>query len=76
MPVQRFTEPPSSDRLWLEPGDPEIAARMRRMWAFTARLVPIRRPPGVRKYRSAQEAEDAREAWEDERIRRLAEQRG
>ncbi len=75
MAVERFTEPPSSDRFWLDSGDPLIAERLRKMWAFTARLVPIRPPRGLRKYRSVEEADQAREAWEAERILRLAELR-
>ncbi len=75
MPVERHASPPASDRLWLEPGDPRIAGRLRRMWSFTLRLVPIRPRAGLRKYRSTVEADAAREAWEAERIQRLAERR-
>jgi hypothetical protein len=44
-------------------GDPDLSRRIRRLWAFSARLVSRRAPRGVQKFRSPEEAQRARAAW-------------
>lgn len=61
--------------LWVAPGDPQLAARIRRMWAFSARLAPGAAPRGLRRFRTLEEAQSEREAWERARVLRLRESR-
>jgi len=56
----------------LAPGDPRLVERMRFLLNLTARTLPTCFPRGVHKYRSIEEAQAARERWEQERSRRLA----
>ena len=49
---------------WGEPLDPDNLRRAGAVSAFAARLHPRRFPPGLYKYRSAEEAGEARERWE------------
>jgi len=65
----------ADDELWLPCDDPNIARRIATLWAEWSALVPSRTPRGVRKYRTLDEAEADREAWEDARIRWIREHR-
>ena len=61
---------------WREPGDPRIYSGLLGMCRTASALAgPLGVPPGVRKYRSAEEAHADRERWEDERIQRIREER-
>lgn len=79
MPVRKFRNieemNAADDELWLPCEHPNLADRIRRHWAMWDRLVPLGVPRGLRKYRSAEDAEADREAWEDARIRRIREER-
>ena len=64
MPVYRFRDFEEARRaLWSDANAPDLADRIRRLWAFAARLVPRRVPSGVRKFRSIEEANRDRAAW-------------
>lgn len=63
MPVYRYRSFEDARRaLWISSGDADLAGRMRRLWAFAARLCPRRRTPGVTKFRSIEEANRARDS--------------
>lgn len=65
MPVQRFRSFEEARRaLWAESGSPDIANRMRLLWAFAARLTTRRAPAGVRRFRTLEEAQHERATWE------------
>ena len=73
MPLHRFRDVDEARRaLWLSPGDPKIAQRIRALWAFSRRLVPGAFPRGVRKYRSIETANADRDQWVRDRIERLS----
>ena len=64
MPVYRFRDSNEARRaLWVATGAPELPQRMRRLWAFLARLGSRRVRPGVRKFRSIEEANRDRATW-------------
>lgn len=75
MPVKKFRNveqwQAAKQAQWIDSDDPRLAQRIREHWRRWSRLVPLGVPPGVRKYRSAEEAEADRERWEQERIDRL-----
>jgi hypothetical protein len=49
--------------------DPDLASRIRRLWAISSRLVPLGMPRGVRKFRNIEDANREREAWVERRVR-------
>lgn len=49
---------------WCDPLDPANLRRAGDVSALAARLHPRRFPAGLHKYRSIEEASEAREAWE------------
>lgn len=73
MPVRRYrsvTEMPGSRPLRpLDPRNLEIACELTELAFF---LHPWRLEPGVRKYRSAEEAHRQRQRWEREQLRKRA----
>ena len=76
MPVQKFRtiedwQNAKEQQQWLDCHDPALPQRIRNHWQRWRRLVPAHFPHGVRKYRSADEAEAERERWESERIDRI-----
>ena len=76
MPLQRFRDFDEARRaLWIEPGDPELVPRIRRLWTFARRLAPGVAPRGIRRFRTIEEANRDRDAWIELRIRALREQR-
>jgi hypothetical protein len=65
MPLKKYRsveEMPSA--LWSERLDPRNLRRAGDVSALAARLHPRRFPAGLRKYRSIEEASEAREGWE------------
>jgi hypothetical protein len=76
MPVRKYRDLDEARRdLWIAPGDPGLAARIRRLWAFAARLAPPDVPRGVRKFRSIEEANKDPDEWVRRRVRLLRQQR-
>ena len=77
MPVYRFKTFEEARRAqWREPGDPEIVEILRVLWAFSDSLAGDFTPPrGVFKFRTIEEANQHRQAWEQERVERLRQQR-
>lgn len=72
MPVERFRDLDAARRaLWTAPGDQNLAARIRRLWTISSRLVPLGIPRGVRKFRRIEDANREREAWVARRVRAL-----
>ncbi len=64
MPIQRFKSfDDARDALWVRQNDPQLVPRIRKLWAFAARLAPGTAPRGVRKFRSAEEAQQDRDEW-------------
>jgi hypothetical protein len=64
VPVYRFRQLDDARRaLWVSPGAADLAERIRRLWAFAAHFAPRRLPPGVRKFRSIEEANRDRVEW-------------
>ena len=63
---------------WLITGDPAIPRKVRYLWGLSELLLrPVGTciPRGVRKYRSIEEANSDRSAWEQERVKRLRTER-
>lgn len=76
MPVERFRDLDAGRRaLWAARDDPNLAARIRRLWYISSRLVPLGIPRGVRKFRRIEEANRERDAWVERRVRALREER-
>jgi len=62
MPVLKFRSlEAASDALWLDRKDPRSLATLEWVWALAARFSPLRLAPGVHKYRSIEEANQARD---------------
>lgn len=65
MPLQRFRSfEEARAALWGRTSDPAYLRRMAWVWAFSQKLCPSHLKPGVRRYRSLEEAQREREAWE------------
>lgn len=65
MPIRKFRGPEGmEDSLWYEPGSPELARAIRRVWDFARRTCPRKFPPGVYRHRTIEEAQALREQWE------------
>ncbi len=72
MSLQRFRDlDDARHALWIGREKQDLATRVRSLWAFAARLAPGSAPRGVRKFRTASEANLDREAWMDRRAREL-----
>lgn len=73
MPVRKFrsVEAMKSATQWLPAGDPAIGPRFRYLCALVSAAMPIGARPGVRKYRSVEEADADRERWEREQVERI-----
>ncbi len=72
MPVQRFRDLDEARRaLWSGRDDVTLASRIRRLWAFSARLALPVIPRGVRRFRSIEEANAERDHRVAERVRAL-----
>lgn len=76
MSLQRFRDFDEARRaLWSGRADPELPTRIRRLWAFAARLAPGAAPRGIRRFRSFEEANRERDAWVSRRALALREAR-
>jgi hypothetical protein len=65
MPVQKFRSfEEAREALWGDPRDPEYFRRLAWLWAFSDWLAPKRFPHGVYRFKSIEEANLQREAWE------------
>jgi len=67
--LERFRSFDEARRALVDRDDPELAARIRRLWAFASRLSPVAGPRGLRRFRTIGEANRER----DERTRRRVE---
>ena len=76
MPVHKFDDSEAARRaLWVEPGDPVLAGRIRTLWAFSRRLAPVPHRMGLRKFETIAAANADREDWIRERIGELRSRR-
>ncbi len=72
MPVRKFHSVEQMEpTVWHDPDDPALPRAIAATWALADRMCPRRFPPGVRRYRTIEEANRQREAWEAEAVRRL-----
>jgi len=68
MPVRRFRSVEQMNRpVWRTPGDPELYRVMAGLWDSGARLRPMPRQRGVRRFRSIEELDAATPRWRDTR---------
>ena len=56
----------AEEQCWLDPDDPLLPRRITAVWQLAHRLSSRRFPPGVRRYRSIDEANRQVEVWESE----------
>ena len=64
MPVQKFRTLDEARRaLWMRSDDPRLPDRARALMAFSRRLAIVHAPPGVRKFRTIEEANAERKTW-------------
>jgi hypothetical protein len=76
LPIQRFRSLDEARRaLWVDPSDPALPNRIRRLWRFSARLARLNPPRGVQRFRSIEEANAERGRQETERVRALQAER-
>lgn len=76
MPIQRFRDfDEAREALWAGRDDPHLPNRIRRLWAFAAKLAPGSAPRGIRRLRTIEEANRDREEWTTRRARTLREAR-
>ena len=77
MPVRKFRGPEEmEDALWREPGSPELAQAIARVWSFAVRTCPKTFPPGVYRHRSIEEAQVLRDSWEAANFQAFWQRRG
>lgn len=77
MPIQRFRSFDEARRaLWVDRDSPELARRIRSLWAFASRLAPVQHPRGLWKFRTIEEANRHREEVVRRRVELLREARG
>jgi len=71
MPVHRFRSAAEMEEtVWLDRDDPRLWPTIASVWNLSARLCPVHFPPGLRKHRSIQEANQLNEEWEATNVRR------
>jgi hypothetical protein len=65
MPIRRFRSVAEMENtVWLDRDDPRLWPTIVSVWDLSARLCPVRFPPGLRKHRSIEEANRQSEEWE------------
>jgi len=76
MPIRKFRSVEEMNQPnWRRPGDPQLYRTMAGLWELGRRTNPRRFPPGVHKYRSIEDMDQAREQWLAEHVAALARQR-
>lgn len=77
MPIRKFrsVEDMPGERGY-EPGSPELARAIERVWSFARRTCPRHFPPGVYRHRSIEEAQALREQWEAANFEAFWQRRG
>lgn len=76
MPFRRLDSLADAERtVWLPQGDPRLPERIRLVWSIAARLAPRRFEPGVRRFRSIEEMNQADSRALREHIKSLRAQR-
>ena len=76
MPLRRFKDPEEARRaLWTSSTDPDLPARIRRLWDLSRRLAPLGIPRGLRKFETIEAANEEREEWELRRVRAIRQRR-
>jgi hypothetical protein len=76
MPLQKFRSFAEARKaLWCDKPDAAYYRQVAELWAFAERINPVRFPKGVFKFRSIEEANQAKERWLTEHVRQLREQR-
>jgi hypothetical protein len=69
MPVQKFRTLDEARRaLWMRSDDPRLPDRALRLMAFSRRLAIVHAPPGVRRFRTMEEANAERKTWRVETL--------
>jgi hypothetical protein len=69
MPVRRYRSlEEMEDSVWIDRDDPRLWPTIASVWALSARLFPVRFPPGLYKHRSIEDANRLTEQWEAENI--------
>ncbi|MGA7613545.1 MAG: hypothetical protein WBX15_00050 [Thermoanaerobaculia bacterium] len=64
MPIRKFRSVDEMNRPhWRQPGSPELARAIERVWDFGQRTSRLRFPPGVYRYRSIEEMNAQQEPW-------------
>jgi hypothetical protein len=77
MPVRKFRNlQDMEDSSWRSPDDPSLFRVIEETWNFSHSLCPQQFPPGVYRHRSVEEAQELREAWEQENFQRFVARRG
>lgn len=65
MTVRKFRHVGEMEReVWFDNDDPSRFAAINAVWDFAQRTVQLRFPPGVYRFRSAEDAAEQRERWE------------
>jgi hypothetical protein len=75
MPVFKFRtiEEMKAVRLWVDANDPTLHERIDRHWKDWSTMVPFEIPRGLRKFRTMEEMNADRDAWESARMARIRE---
>lgn len=78
MPIRKFEDLDAArEALWTSRDDPELGARIRRLWERSRRLLPpgACACPGVQRFASIEQANEEREERTRRRVRALRERR-
>lgn len=77
MPITRFrTFQEAANALRLPPGDPSIARRLDAAWQSAQPILSLAPAPrGIRKFRTIEEAQADRDAWDCHRVEILRDKR-
>jgi hypothetical protein len=76
MPVQKFkTFEEAEEALWLDSDDPTLTRRIDLHWRRSSQWLPPAMPRGVFKFRTIEEANASREAYEDARVETMRAER-
>lgn len=74
MPVFKYRTHEEAHRArWLAPGDPRLPRLIVSLMGMADFLCPVERPPGVRKFRTIEEARAWRDGWKQHPWKRTSE---